>query len=103
MRFCDKCGTMMRGKAGKLVCPSCGASVDAESSIKRKVEHKPDEEIVVRSANEDLAILPKVKALCPECGHKEAAYWFEQTRSADEAPTRFYRCLKCRNTWREYS
>ncbi len=93
----------MRGKDGKLVCPSCGASIDSDFSIKKKIEHKPEDEIVVRQANEDLAVLPKTRAKCPACGHNEAAYWIEQTRSADEAPTRFYRCLKCRNTWREYS
>ena len=26
-----------------------------------------------------------------------------QTRSADEPTTRFYRCQKCKFTWREYT
>jgi len=93
----------MRPKGGKIVCPNCGESNDKECSSKKKVEHSLEDEIIVREANEDLAVLPKIKAHCPECGHNEAAYWFEQTRSADEAPTRFYRCMKCRRTWREYS
>ncbi|MFX1287916.1 MAG: transcription factor S, partial [Promethearchaeota archaeon] len=26
----------------------------------------------------------------------------EQTRSADEPSTSFFRCLECKHTWREY-
>ncbi|MCW3991867.1 MAG: hypothetical protein NWE79_04105 [Candidatus Bathyarchaeota archaeon] len=25
-----------------------------------------------------------------------------QTRSADESPAQFYRCIECGHTWREY-
>ncbi len=106
MRFCKKCDSIMKPKDGVLTCPSCGESAGTRVSPKEKVKHSPEEEsdeIVVREANEDLAVLQKTRAECPECGHNEAAYWFEQTRSADEAPTRFYRCMKCRRTWREYS
>ena len=46
--------------------------------------------------------LPTTKAVCPECGHTEASWWLQQTRSADEAETRFFKCLKCGHTWREY-
>ncbi|MCK4973458.1 MAG: transcription factor S, partial [Candidatus Heimdallarchaeota archaeon] len=28
--------------------------------------------------------------------------WMVQTRSADESPTRFFRCTACGETWREY-
>jgi len=106
MHFCKKCDSMLRPKGGKLACPNCGESTDKQVSPKEKVKHTPEEEadeVVVREANEDLAVLQKTRVECPSCGHKEAAYWFEQTRSADEAPTRFYRCMKCRQTWREYS
>ncbi|MDP6459515.1 MAG: transcription factor S, partial [Candidatus Hydrothermarchaeota archaeon] len=30
-------------------------------------------------------------------------WWLLQTRKADESETRFYRCTKCKFTWREYS
>ena len=46
--------------------------------------------------------LPKIKVFCPKCGHNEAVWWIRQTRSADEAPTTFYRCTKCKYSWREY-
>ena len=51
---------------------------------------------------EDVNTLPTTKAVCPECGHTEASWWLQQTRSADEAETRFFKCLKCGHTWREY-
>ncbi|MEM0142231.1 MAG: zinc ribbon domain-containing protein [Candidatus Rehaiarchaeum fermentans] len=40
---------------------------------------------------------------CPKCGQKKIVSWMEQTRSADEPPTRFYKCANCGYTWREYS
>ena len=51
---------------------------------------------------EDVNTLPTTKAVCPECGHTEASWWLQQTRSADESETRFFKCLKCGHTWREY-
>ena len=40
---------------------------------------------------------------CPSC-HQIAKFiqWQVQTRSADEAPTTFYKCSKCNHTWRDY-
>ena len=40
---------------------------------------------------------------CESCGHDEAVWWMFQTRSADEPTTRFYRCQKCKYTWRDYT
>ena len=38
---------------------------------------------------------------CPKCGHKEAETWQRQIRGADEPMTHFFRCVKCKYTWRE--
>ena len=38
----------------------------------------------------------------PKCDHKEAWFWTSQTRAGDEAETKFFKCTKCRHTWREY-
>ena len=46
---------------------------------------------------------PTVKIDCEKCGHGEAVAWMFQTRSADEPTTRFYRCQKCKYTWRDYT
>ena len=37
------------------------------------------------------------------CDSKEAVWWMLQTRSADEPTTQFYRCTKCKTTWRNYA
>ena len=46
--------------------------------------------------------LPKTKEDCPKCKNHEAYYWLVQTRAADEAATRFFKCAKCSHTWRAY-
>lgn len=40
---------------------------------------------------------------CEKCGTTEAYFRMQQTRSADEPSTRFYRCTnqKCCHNWRE--
>ena len=43
-----------------------------------------------------------IKEICPECGHDKAYYELKQTRSGDEAPTRFFECEKCKHKWRAY-
>ncbi|MBS3055577.1 MAG: hypothetical protein J4452_03755 [Candidatus Aenigmarchaeota archaeon] len=52
--------------------------------------------------DEGLGELPKTHIVCPNCEHGEAAWWMQQTRSADEPPTLFYKCIKCGYGWRSY-
>ncbi|MFH1424116.1 MAG: transcription factor S [archaeon] len=105
MEFCDKCGKMLSAeeKGGEtiLVCPVCGweKKEDGSSSMTEAIEQTEDV-VLIEDPGENL---PKTKEECPKCKNLEAYYWMEQTRSADEAPTRFYRCVKCKHTWREYS
>ena len=46
--------------------------------------------------------MPVVAEVCTKCGNKTAYFWTAQTRSADEAETKFFKCTKCKHTWREY-
>ena len=46
---------------------------------------------------------PTIKIDCEKCGNDEAVWWMLQTRSADEPTTQFYRCTKCKHTWRNYA
>ncbi|EFD93116.1 MAG: Transcription factor TFIIS [Candidatus Parvarchaeum acidophilus ARMAN-5] len=64
---------------------------------KKTVEEAPSEE-------ETLAQLDFEKGMeCPKCKEKKIVSWMEQTRASDEPPTRFYKCVNCGYTWREYS
>ncbi len=110
IEFCDKCGSVLipqkKGTSIVLVCRKCGK----KKSVKKKEEYKMAvstgkkvEKIVVVEKKKDLEMLPKIKTQCPKCEHDEAYWWMQQTRASDEAPTRFYKCVKCKHTWREYS
>ena len=110
MEFCDDCGSIMyimkkRGK-GAFKCKRCGSikevegEVDNESyKISTEFRHTVKDRIEIIK-DSDSKTMPTTRAECPKCSHKEAAYWQVQTRSADEGMTTFYRCLKCKHTWR---
>ena len=108
MMFCEKCGSLMipkKDNEGKKIvaCSKCrNVSTKRESLILREhVEVKDRKGIEVVDKRVDT--LPKVKEDCPKCGYKEAYYWSVQTRAADEAETRFFKCVKCSHTWRSYT
>ena len=46
--------------------------------------------------------MPLTDEECPKCKHGKAYYWLVQTRAGDEPETRFFRCEKCKHTWRDY-
>ena len=105
MMFCTKCGSIMMPKKEKdkkiLICSSCNY-VDKSSDSKKFKEVIPEEkELDVLQPDEEKT-LPEIEIECPKCKFDRAVYWLVQTRSGDEAETKFYRCLKCKHTWREY-
>ena len=72
------------------------------------VNHKetPKEEIVkekstIEVVTDEDETLPLVEEECSKCGHGKAYYWLVQTRAGDEGDTKFYKCEKCKHTWRE--
>ena len=97
--FCPKCGGLPVNKNNKIVCSNCGAEIATEK-IKEKTKKK---EKSISVAKKETEIHPKTESKCPKCSNNEAYYWIVQTRSADEPPTRFYKCTKCKHVWREYS
>ncbi len=108
MEFCKKCGNIMKVDKKKtkfmLVC-SCGYKIPMktkkEAFISSKLPAKKKEIIIMKKGDEAID-LPKTKVMCPRCEHMEAYWWMQQTRSADEPPTMFYRCTKCGHSWRSY-
>jgi len=101
MEFCLKCGCVLVEKNKEFRCPRCGykskSKIKIESS--EKIETKPEIRVIT---NKDTDVYPVINAICPKCNHKEAWFWTSQTRAGDEAETRFFRCTKCKFTWREY-
>jgi len=108
MEFCKKCGGLMipkkSGKHVVLICRKCGRRQTSKGG-KFKISSfsgKKRGKIVVISKKSKVDVLPKTDVPCPKCENKMAFWWMQQMRSADEAPTRFYKCTKCGHVWREY-
>ncbi|GAB6946277.1 transcription factor S [Vulcanisaeta sp. JCM 16161] len=109
IKFCPRCKSIMvlTKKDGRTVwrCPKCGYEEEANTSNAKLVERttlarRDDKPIVLTKSGEEA--LPKVRKTCPRCGYEEAYFWVQQTRAADEPPTRFYKCVRCGYVWREY-
>ena len=99
--FCPKCSSILvpqsTGKRIKMIC-SCGyESRSRDVVLKETVKVKKGVEVATKKMP-----LPKTKAACKKCGNKEAYYWLVQTRSADEAETKFFECTKCQHRWRDF-
>lgn len=100
--FCPDCGSLLRPKVedGKTVSQcSCGYS-SAGNDL--KFEEKQKDAAPVEVVEEDVRTNPLTKVKCDKCGHDEAEYWLQQTRSGDESETQFFKCTKCHHQWREY-
>jgi DNA-directed RNA polymerase subunit M len=107
MIFCEKCGAMMVPKTEEdgtrvLKCRSCShvKPVEGDLRVSQEIKKSPRDKIVV--VEDDSIPMPTTAATCPKCGHNEAYYWTLQTRRGDEGATEFYRCTKCKKTWRNY-
>jgi DNA-directed RNA polymerase subunit M len=107
MQFCDDCGSMMRKEDGEMVCSGCGATAEQDEAVAEQfvtTESQTDAEVI--ESDEDANFEGKPTATdvtCEECGHGEAWYTIKQTASADEPPTRFFKCKECGYRWREYN
>jgi DNA-directed RNA polymerase subunit M len=106
MQFCDDCGSMMKTDGDAWVCESCGATEprgDDESEYV-STDAQADAEVVETEENADFEGKPTATDVrCDECGNEEAWYYIQQTASADEPPTRFFKCTECGHKWRGYN
>ena len=104
--FCPKCQSILlpikRPNKTTFSC-SCGYKSKNKEKITISEEIKEQKRDKIEVIDKKVDILPKTKEECPKCKHEEAYYWLVQTRAADEAPTRFFRCGKCNHVWRSYS
>ncbi len=105
MKFCPKCEVKLKKDGGHLKCSKCGFVEGGKVTQTKKItdEGEPDFSLLTFEGTEGEESNPTIKMDCETCGHDEAVWWMFQTRSADEPTTRFYRCQKCKYTWRDYS
>jgi len=95
-------------KAGKslFTCSRCGYKIEEANKLTiESIEgtHKPYKQpSIIEVSDETAGSLSKTKVTCPKCGGSEAFWWMQQTRAADEASTRFFKCVRCEHVWREY-
>ena len=111
VEFCPECSNLLRKKreTGKtyLAC-KCGYQEEIETNpdlLKKVIQDKKDaldENLIIVTNDDKISIHLKVTKICPKCEYHEAETWQRQTRSADEPSTSFFRCVKCKFTWREY-
>ncbi len=101
MEFCPKCGAVLVQKTKNFGCPRCNYSTKnkVKINISEKIGERKDIPVV---SSKDNQILPKVAETCKKCGNKESYFWTVQTRAGDESETKFFKCVKCEHTWREY-
>ncbi len=108
--FCPDCSSLLRKKNKDgiiyLFC-KCGYQKKLETNenvIKQMVIKKKkalEKNLLILSEEDRISIHPKVSKICPKCGYAEAEAWQRQMRSADEPSTSFFKCVKCKYTWRE--
>ena len=111
VEFCPECSGLLRKRIMDrkrfLVC-KCGYQKELglnDEEVEKKIQAKKDaldKNIIIVSGEDKISVHPLVTRVCAKCGNKEAEAWQVQTRSADEPSTSFFRCTKCKFTWREY-
>ncbi len=107
MQFCEVCGGILIPRKGKngleMVCRNCNAVYPLNSDeLKILKKHSEKSNTLINVAEKKDSALPITTAICSKCGHNKAYWWLQQTRSSDEPETRFFKCVKCGNVWREY-
>ncbi|WP_049969898.1 transcription factor S [Haladaptatus cibarius] len=109
MQFCDDCGSMMKSMGSKMVCANsdCQATTAKDEERAKEfvsTEEQGDSEIIETEEGADFEGKPTATDItCDKCGHGEAWYTIKQTASADEPPTRFFKCKECGYRWRGYN
>ena len=107
MQFCEECGSMMKAEGERWVCTSCesvqGRDREEETEF-ITTESQTFDDVIESDENANFEGKPIASDVrCDDCGNTEAWYTLKQTASADEPPTRFFKCTECGYRWREYN
>jgi DNA-directed RNA polymerase subunit M len=107
MQFCDECGSMMHADGDEMVCSACDHRVPKDEEIAEAMvstEAQTDDDVIETEEGAEFEGKPTSDDVtCDKCGHGVAWYTIKQTGSADEPPTRFFKCKECGYRWRDYS
>ena len=90
----------MLPSADMLKCRKCGHFKIREGVF---ISKEPRQEREITILEKDEVGLPTISVRCSECDNDTAYWWLRQLRSADESEVRFFKCTKCKKTWREYN
>ncbi len=100
---------MMKARDDRMVCTNddCGVSTrrdrDREAAFVT-TDTQTDGDVIESSEEANFEGKPIASDVrCEGCGNDEAWYTLKQTASADEPPTRFFKCTECGYRWREYN
>lgn len=114
MNFCPVCDSLLQPKkVGGTVIPFCfdckeprgDGSLDKISIEDESRKDDPEAgKILIIEETSNLTVGRSHRQMfCSNCNTlEEVEYWEIQTRSADESPTRFFKCTHCDKNWREY-
>lgn len=100
---------MMQADGDVMVCTNddCGAVVEKDEDLAERytsTESQSTDDVIETEEGMNFEGKPTANDVtCEECGHGEAWYTIKQTASADEPPTRFFKCKDCGYRWREYN
>lgn len=107
MQFCDECSSMMHADGDEMVCQSCGYREPKDQELADdfvSTQDQTDDDVIETEEDANFEGKPTADdVVCDECGHGVAWYTIKQTGSADEPPTRFFKCKECGHRWRGYS
>lgn len=107
MQFCDTCGSMMIAEGEEMVCTDseCGTRTTRDEDRAAEfvsTEEQADTSVTETEEGDAFEGKPTAAVTCDSCGNEKAWYTIKQTASADEPPTRFFKCTECGARWRDY-
>ncbi len=107
MQFCDECGSLMHADNNEMVCQNCGYRHTKDTELSAQYTstiNQQDNDVIETEEGMEFEGKPTATDVtCDDCGHTKAWYTIKQTASADEPPTRFFKCQNCGYRWREYN
>jgi len=101
MEFCPKCGAVIMQKGANGECLRCGFIIKGKVNLSTSEKIEEKKEIAVIKDN-TLDVRPITDEKCMKCSHGKCYFWTRQTRGSDEAETRFFECVKCNHTFKQY-